>query len=98
MRQQFFDELKKKIENDASKNLHKIETKSTKTEVKNEWKFEENRTKRKQKSKFARPIFENYKSKNCNEAQRKLDEMQVIFEKTWVIFCKLKLQNSQKRE
>ena len=36
MRQQFFDELKKKIENHASKNLHKIETKSTKTEVKNE--------------------------------------------------------------
>ena len=36
MRQQFFDGLKKKIENDASKNLHKNETKSTKTEVKNE--------------------------------------------------------------
>ena len=48
MRQQFFDGLKKKIENDASKNLHKNETKSTKTEVKNEWKFEENRTKHKQ--------------------------------------------------
>ena len=41
MRQQFFDELKKKIENDASKNLHEIETKSTKTEVKNEVKKEE---------------------------------------------------------
>ena len=36
MRQQFFDELKKKIENHASKNLHKNETKSTKIEVKNE--------------------------------------------------------------
>jgi len=36
MRQQFFDELKKKNENDTSKNLHKNETKSTKTEVKNE--------------------------------------------------------------
>ena len=33
------------------------------------------------KSKFARAIFENYKSKNCNEVQRKLDETQVIFEK-----------------
>lgn len=37
--------------------------------------------KRKQKSKFARAIFENYKSKTCNEVQRKLDETQVIFEK-----------------
>ena len=98
MRQQFFDELKKKIENHASKNLHKNETKSTKIEVKNEWKFEENWTKFKYFWKFARVIFENYKSKNCNEVQRKLDETQVIFEKTWVIFCKLKLQNSQKRE
>ena len=48
--------------------------------MKNEWKFEENRIKCKQKLKFARAIFENYKSKNCNEAQRKLDETQVIFE------------------
>lgn len=79
MRQQFFDGLTKKNENDASKKLHKIETKSTNTEVKNEWKFEENRTKYKQKSKFARAIFENYKSKNCNEVQRKLDETQVNF-------------------
>lgn len=67
MRQQFFDELKKKIENHASKNLHKNETKSTKIEVKNEWKFEKNWTKRKQKSKFARVKIKNYKSKHCNE-------------------------------
>ena len=91
MRQQFFDKLKKKIENHVSKNLHKNETKSTKTEVKNEWKFEENRTKYKQKSKFARAIFENYKSKNCNEAQRKLDETQVLFEKNLSKFLQIKI-------
>lgn len=90
MRQQFFDELKKKSENHASKNLHKNETKSTKTEVKNEWKFEENRTKHKQKSKFARASFENYKSKNCNEVQRKLDETQVIFENHESNFLQIK--------
>lgn len=91
MQQQFFDELKKKSENHASKNLHKIETKSTKTEVKNEWKFKENRTKCKQKSKFARVIFENYKSKNCNEVQRKLDETKVIFEKNLSNFLQIKI-------
>lgn len=91
MRQQFFDELKKKSENDASKNLHKIETKSIKTEVKNEWKFEENWTKHEQKSKFARAIFENYKSKDCNEVQRKLDETQVIFENYESNFLQIKI-------
>ena len=90
MRQQFFDELKKKNENDTSKNLHKNETKSTKIEVKNEWKFEENWTKCKQKSKFARVKIKNYKSKNCNEVQRKLDETQVIFEKNLSNFLQIK--------
>lgn len=71
MRQPFFDELKKKIENHASKNLHKNETKSTRTEVKNEWNFEENRIKCKQKSKFARAIFENYKSKKLQRSATK---------------------------
>ena len=103
MRQQFFDELKKKNENHTSKNLHKNETRSIKTEVKNEWKFEENRTKRKRKSKFAKAIFENYKSKNCNEVQRKLDETQVIFENYESNFfahliCKTRKNESKKSE
>ena len=36
-------------------------------------------------------FFENYKSKNCNEVQRKLDETQVIFEKNLSKFLQIKI-------